>query len=133
MVELECHKTIKTPSRRGAAGAGTVTQPAADSRLACEKCDFCGKNKFQLLFCAVQVALPYYIREMVKSMHQDGIALEADLEMMGHLNLFKSTSKEWDLLQTLHVHTLLYTQVRTGDRWKNGYLRGCGFLRRASI
>ena len=32
--------------------------------------------------------------------------------------LFKSTpvvtSKEWDLLQTLHVHTLLYTQVRIG-------------------
>ena len=27
MVELECHKTIKAPSRRG---AGTVTQSAAD-------------------------------------------------------------------------------------------------------
>ena len=61
------------------------------------------------------------------------------MEMQGHPNLFKSTpvvtSKEWDLLQTLHVHTLLYTQVRTGaaDRWKNGYLRGCGVLSRASI
>ena len=40
------------------------------------------------------------------------------MEMQGHPNLFKSTpvvtSKEWDLLQTLHVHTLLYTQVRIG-------------------
>ena len=80
-----------------------------------------------------------YISEMVKSMRQDRIALEAELEMQPHSNLFKSapvmTSKEWDLLQTLHVHTLLYTQVRTGakDRWKNGYLQGCGVLRGASI
>ena len=29
MVELECHRTIKAPSRRG---AKTVTQPAADIR-----------------------------------------------------------------------------------------------------
>ena len=29
MVQLECHRTIKAPSRRG---AGTVTQPAADIR-----------------------------------------------------------------------------------------------------
>ena len=66
----------------------------------------------------MQVALQYYISEMVKSMRQDSIALEAELEMQGHPNLFKSTpvvtSKEWDLLQTLHVHTLLYTQVRIG-------------------
>ena len=72
-------------------------------------------------------------------MRQDCIALEAELEMQGYPNLFKSTpvvtSKEWDLLQTLHVHTLLYTQARTGagDRWKNEYLRGYGVLRRASI
>ena len=50
------------------------------------------------------MALPYYISEMVKSMRQDSIALEAELEMQGHPNLFKSTSvvtsKEWarDLL-----------------------------------
>ena len=56
----------------------------------------------------------------------DDRALEVELEMQGHPNLFKSTpvviSKEWDLLQTLHEHTLLYTQVRTGsrDRWENG-------------
>ena len=42
---------------------------------------FCGKNQFQLHFYAVQVALPYYISEMVKSMRQDSIALEAELEM----------------------------------------------------
>ena len=37
------------------------------------------------------------------------------------------TSKEWDLLQTLHVHTLLYTQVITGakDRWKNAVMDIC--------
>ena len=29
MVELECHRTIEAPIRRG---AGTVTQPAADIR-----------------------------------------------------------------------------------------------------
>ena len=60
-------------------------------------------------------------------MRQNSIALEAEMEMQGHPSLFKSTpvvtSKEWDLLQTLYVHTLLDTQVRTGagDRWKNGY------------
>ena len=63
---------------------------------------------------------PHYIREimMVKLMRQDSIVLEAGLEIQGHPNLFKSTlvvtSKEWDLLQTLHVHTLLHSQVRTG-------------------
>ena len=45
---------------------------------------------------------------MVKSMCQDSIALEAELEMQGHPNLFNPVvtskdSKEWDLLQTLHV------------------------------
>ena len=59
------------------------------------------------------MTLPYYISAMVKSMRQDSIAVEAELEMQGHPNIFKSTpvvtSKERDLLQTLHVHTLLYT------------------------
>ena len=98
---------------------------------------FCGKNEFQLLFYAVQVALQYCISKMVKSMHQDSIALEEELEIQGRPNLFKSTpvvtSKELDLLQTLHMYTLLYTQVRrgAGDRWKNGYkcvqvLETCG-------
>ena len=54
------------------------------------------------------MALPYYIGEMVKSMSQDSIVLEAELEMQGYPNLFKSTpvvtSKEWDLLQTRHRH-----------------------------
>ena len=53
-------------------------------------------------------------------MRQDSIAVEAELEMQGHPNIFKSTpvvtSKERDLLQTLHVHTLLYTEVIT-DAW----------------
>ena len=66
----------------------------------------------------MQVALQYYISEMVKSMRQDSIALEAELKLQEHPNLFKSTpvvtSKEWDLLQTQYVHTLLYTQVRIG-------------------
>ena len=37
------------------------------------------------------MALPYYIGEMVKSMSQDSIVLEAELEMQGYPNLFKST------------------------------------------
>jgi hypothetical protein len=59
----------------------------------------------------VQVGLPYYISEMMKYMRQDSMALENELAMRGHPNLFQSTpvvtSKEWDILQTLHVHTLL--------------------------
>ena len=67
-------------------------------------------------------------------MCQESIELEAEMEMQGHPNLFKSTpvvtSKEWDLLQTQYVHTLLYTQVRTGagDRRKNGHLLGFGLI-----
>ena len=60
------------------------------------------------------MALPYYISEMVKSMRQDCIALEAELEMQGYPNLFKSTlvvtSKEWDLLHdTACTHFALYS------------------------
>ena len=92
-------------------------QPRISGELE-KNASFCGKNEFQLLFYAVQVALQYCISKMVKSMHQDSIALEEELEIQGRPNLFKSTpvvtSKEWDPLQTLHVHTLLYTQVRTG-------------------
>ena len=57
-------------------------------------------------------------------MRQDSMVLENELAMRGHPNLFQSTpvvtSKEWDILQTLSVHTLLYTQVLTGtgDRWR---------------
>ena len=56
----------------------------------------------------MQVALPYYISEMMKYMRQDSMALENELNMRGHPNLFQSTPvvtcREWDLLQTLSVH-----------------------------
>ena len=107
---------MEPPARPRPRAGPSRNQPRISGEL--EKCEFCGKNKSHLLFYAVQVALPYYIREMVKFMSRDSIALEAELEMQGHPNLFKSkpvvTSKEWYLLQSLNVHTSLYTQEHTG-------------------
>ena len=51
--------------------------------------------------------------------------MEAELEEAGHPNLFQSTpvvtNQVWDLLETFHVHTSLYTQVNKGNAgaWMN--------------
>ena len=64
-------------------------------------------------------------------MRQDSIALEAELEMWTPQNIQVYTRCDQHgvgHLQTLHMHTLLYTQVITGagDRWKNAVKDICG-------
>ena len=83
MTEQSKHRVVVAlgPSRN---------QPRISGELEKNVATLCAKNKFQLLFYAVQVALPYYISEMVKSMRQDRIALEAELEMQGEHPTYSS-------------------------------------------
>ena len=75
-----------------------------------------GENLTRLF---LQVGLPLYLRDILKTTVDASKNLEVELAMAGHLNAFPSVPKvttvEWDLLQTFDYSTLLRTQVFKGN------------------
>ena len=67
----------------------------------------------------LQVGLALYLGNMFKTMVGASKKLQAELAIAGHPNAFPSTPKtttaEWDLLQTFDYRTLLCTQVLKGN------------------
>jgi hypothetical protein len=66
-----------------------------------------------------QVGLGVYMSGMLKAMRSRAKQQAADFKTAGHENFFPSISQavsgDWDLLQTLDVRTILFTDVASGD------------------
>jgi hypothetical protein len=66
-----------------------------------------------------QVGLGVYMAGMLKTMRSSAKQQAADFRLAGHENFFpskpKAESGDWDLLQTLDVRTLLFTDLVSGD------------------
>ena len=78
-----------------------------------------------------QVGLGVYMTGMLKTMRSCAKQQAADFKLAGHENFFPTTptaeSGDWDLLQTLDVRTLLFTDVVSGDGavWDSAVARIC--------